>query len=115
MIPNQDNTLPPVIIELKGIVPGKKNNKLPGKNGRVLIKREYKKRLNQLTDDLELKLLLACQTASGATLTGSLLRSWIVSSLPGDDCWTVVPEILIKGELCEPGSEGVTIRIQKLT
>jgi hypothetical protein len=34
--------------------------------------------------------------------------------VPADDCWEKIPEIVIRGELCQPGQEGATITIERL-
>lgn len=113
----------PVTLEIQGLIPGKKNNKMlivrdprgkPLRHPMLITKPDYQKALEKITESLRYQLLSACQTACGGTLTASSLRSWILSSLPEDDCWTRVPQMTIRGELCEPGQEGATVVIQKI-
>lgn len=53
------------------------------------------------------------QIAEGLTPTDASLRS-LMSLLPSDDCWLVIPEHSVNCELCEPGNEGATIRITRI-
>lgn len=114
-----------VVLEIKGIPPGKKNNKMVITrlaNGKqlerpLLITRpDYQKELEKITESLRFELLSASRTSDGATLTGSALRSWMLYSTPEDDAWTRIPVIQIEGRLCETGEEpGVTIVIERLS
>jgi hypothetical protein len=114
----------PVTIELRGIVvPSFKNNKIliakspsgkPLERPLLITKPENQKTMDKITDSIALQLLSAFRTDDGVTLTGRSLRCAIASCVPEDDCWTKVPEITIKGELCEPGNEGATIIIERL-
>lgn len=113
----------PVRLELKGSIPSFKNNKIlitKGPKGRpldrplLITKPEYQKRMAEIVESFVCQLLSAFQTADGKTLTGCSLRSAIALSTPGDDAWTWVPEITIKGVLCAPGQEGASILIERL-
>lgn len=112
-----------IVLQIKGIIPGKKNNKMlvtrdprgrPLRRPFLITKPEYQEALAKITVSLQSQLRSACQTACGETLTESLLRYWIASSLPADDSWTHVPEMTIRGELCEPGHEGATVTITRI-
>lgn len=114
---------PPVVLTITGLIPGKKNNKMlitkdprgrPLRKPLLITKPEYQKALEKITESLRCQLLSACQTASGGTLTASSLRSWIALSMPADDAWTHVPQMTIRGELCEPGQEGAVVTIKRL-
>lgn len=114
---------PPLTLEVKGIVPSFKNNKIlitKSPKGKLLdrplliTKPEYQKRMEQITESFRLQLLSAFRTESGETLTGCLLRSAIACAMPADDAWTHIPQIQIKAELCEEGQEGATVEITRL-
>lgn len=121
---NQTEACPSrVVLQVSGIVPSFKNNKIliaKGRNGRplprplMITKPEFQKRMQEITESFVLQLLSAFQTSDGATLTGCSLRSAIASSTPADDCWTMLPEIHLSAELCEPGQEGATIILERL-
>jgi hypothetical protein len=113
----------PLVLEVRGHIPSFKNHKMlvtKGPHGRplrrplLITKPEFQKRMSEIEDSFVLQLLSAFQTAEGQTLTGSSLRCAIALSVPEDDCWTQVPEIQIRGELCSPGSEGATIKIERI-
>jgi hypothetical protein len=115
--------IPPLKLEVKGIVPSFKNNKIlitKGPSGKplerplLITKPEYQKKMAEITESFVLQLLSAFRTDSGGTLTGCSLRSAIALSMPADDCWTQIPEIHLKAELCEPGQEGASIMIERL-
>lgn len=62
--------------------------------------------------DLEYQLLCAMQDATGGTLTAQQARSLIASWLPADDCWTCLPELMVKAS--QSADEGATITIERL-
>lgn len=110
-------------LTIKGLIPGKKNNKMlitrdpkgrPLKEPLLITKPEYQKRIAIIREDLESALLSAIRTESAVTLTEPALRSLIALLLPEDDCWTFLPEISLRGELCAPGDEGATITIERI-
>lgn len=113
----------PLVLEIRGLVPGKKNNKMlvtkdprgrPLRKPLLITKPEYQEALERITESLRSQLLSACQTASGETLTASSVQSWIASSLPADDAWTHIPKITVQAELCAPGQEGASITVRRL-
>jgi hypothetical protein len=115
--------MPVLKLEVKGLIPGKKNNKLlvtkdprgrPLRKPLLITKPEYQAALEKITEYLRSQCLCACQTECGGTLTASSLLCWTLSHLPADDCWTHVPIMEIRGELCRPGEEGATILIERL-
>lgn len=121
---NLSSTSTTLRLEIKGIVPSFKNNKMlvtrspqgkPLRRALLITKPEYQKAMEAITKSLELQLLSAFQTACGGTLTGPLKRLLTVLSVPADDCWTIMPDTTIKAELCEPGQEGATIEITRIT
>jgi hypothetical protein len=113
----------PLTLEIIGLIPSFKNHKMiitKGPGGRplprplLITKPEYQERMKQITESFVLQLLSAFRTDSGETLTGCSLRSAIALCMPADDCWTQIPEIHLKAELCEPGEVGATILIERL-
>jgi hypothetical protein len=114
----------PLALEVRGTIPSFKNSKMlitkdprgrPLRRALLITKPEFQKRMSEIVDSFVSQLLSAFQTAEGQTLTGSSLRCAIALSVPADDCWTMVPEISIQGELCQPGQEGASITIERLT
>lgn len=113
----------PLVLQVRGGIPSFKNNKIlvaKDRRGRplsrplLITKPEFQKRMKEIEDSFVLQLLSAFRTEGGQTLTGSSLRSAIASSVPADDCWTQIPEITIRAELCAPGQEGATITLQRI-
>jgi hypothetical protein len=110
-------------LEIRGLtVPSFKNNKIlvsKGRNGQplprplLITKPEFQKLMRKIEDSFVSQLISAFQTAGGETSTGHSLQSWIASIMPHDDCWTAVPEITVRGQLCQSGSEGATVTIEK--
>lgn len=110
-------------VQSLGVIPNFKNHKrwvtqLP--NGKPL-KRPFlmtvpriQELMQNMTASFESQLLSVIQTTGVVTLTEPMKRLLIASLLPGDDCWTKIPEATIKAELCEPGDEGATIIIERI-
>ena len=114
----------PITLEVRGVlVPSFKNSKVmvfKTKQGTFLprplliTKKDYSKRMEEITDSFVSQLRCAFQTEDGKTLTGASLHSSIALSVPDDDCWTRILDVRVKSELCSPGNEGVTITIERL-
>ena len=135
---------PPLVLELRGIpvppskkakatrragppnchIPSKKNNKtwltkLP--NGKMLkrplliTKPEYQQWTEKAIQRLELTLLSMCQTGSGETPPVRSRLFAILSQLPADDSVNDLTEGSWRVERCEPGREGATITITRLS
>jgi hypothetical protein len=101
-----------------------KNNKMiitKGPGGRplerpiLITKPEYQEKIQDIIECFVLQLISAFQTDSGEILTGCSLLSAIASCTPADDSWSHIPEIHLQAELCEPGQEGVEIRIERIS
>ena len=113
-----------VTLNLRGInIPSFKNNKMvitKSPNGRLLdrplliTKPEFQKVMAAIMDSFESELCSAFQREGAQTLAASSIQSWIAWCVPADDCWEMIPEIQVSGELCEPGQEGATITIERL-
>lgn len=63
---------------------------------------------------LESALRSAFQTDTDETLMGAPLPSWMHCRVPADDCWTIVPELIITAELVPLGQEGADFLIERL-
>jgi len=85
------------------------------KNGRQLFLTSKRNRewMKRCTDSFVSQLLSKCQTADEGTLTAVSLRSSIVS-LPADDNWKIIPQIVLTSEKVIDGEEGATIEITPL-
>jgi hypothetical protein len=79
----------------------------------LITKPERQKRMEEIINGFVSQLRLVLQTSEEQTSPESSIRSWIASSVPADDCWAMIPDIVIRGELCEPGQEGATITIER--
>lgn len=104
----------PVRLEYRGgHIPSFKNAKrVVGK--RLLTSKEIAARKQAIEDSFASQLLCVLATRRGETPTGHSPRSLIPSLLPLDDCWTVVPEIVVTCELVEKGNEGCVVLVEKI-
>jgi hypothetical protein len=80
----------------------------------MITKPEYQQAMDRMIASIESQLLCASQTGSGQTFPANSTLCWIASCVPEDDCWTKLPEIQIRAELCEPGNEGATVVIERI-
>jgi hypothetical protein len=66
---------------------------------------------------LRIESTLRCTLAITAEKIRTVARPhlWIASLVPLDDSWSWVRELRVKSQLCEPGQEGATITITRLT
>jgi len=78
---------------------------------------EHRKWMDRATLVIESRLRSIFQITDAKISTVAQPRSWIASLMPLDDSWRWCPEIEIKADprLCEPGREGATIKIIRLT
>ena len=106
---------PPVKLEIKGmIIPSFKNRKIICGN-RLITNPKQKKLMQQIIQSFALQLCSAFPTTLGATRMDASRRFSIVSSMPADDCWTRIPDTVIHCEKCEPGQEGCTVVIERIS
>lgn len=114
---------PPLVLTVGGPIPSFKNNKMviakspqgrPLERPLLITKPEYQNRMEEIIQGFERQLLSAFQADKGQTLTASSLQLWMRSCVPADDCWEMLPEIVIKGELCESGKEGAIVIIERI-
>jgi len=110
-------------LELKGPIPSFKNNKMlivrdpsgrPLPRPLLITKPEFQEAMERMVSSIVSQLQCAFRLTGEPISAGSLIRSWIASCVPADDCWEKIPEIVIRGELCQPGQEGATITIERL-
>lgn len=102
------------MLRIKGFhIPSKKNSKLITR-GRLITKPEYQKLLKLMEDSIESQLHAASLTADDGTWTEQQRLAWILSSMCADDCWTVIPELAVKGVQVPPGEEGCWITIERI-
>lgn len=80
---------------------------------RLVTERGVKKRMQALQHAIEFALLSASTQSTDATSTGAQQPASTLS-WPRDDCWTVIPELIVTGELVPPGEEGVDITIERI-
>lgn len=98
-------------LSIKGLVPAFKNNKMiVGKH--LITKPSYQKRLKEIDLDIDLQLLAILKIRGGETWTALQQQSWIESSMPNDDCWKDIPEIVVKGY--EGEEDKVEIEIERI-
>jgi hypothetical protein len=142
MFPKQFQGPKSITLEIRGQIPSHKNNKMLVKpslsavklaiasgNFKALVgavmawmkkpvllitKPEYQRRMETMIADIESQLSSASQIVVEPTCPINSTHSWIALSLPADDCWTKLPEIHIRGELCAPGNEGATIHVERI-
>lgn len=120
----QTGGLKPVVLEIKGqVIPSFKNNKMlitkkpngqPLREPMLITRPDLQKRMAKITESFVSQLRCAFRTESGEILTGCSLQSAIALCVPDDDCWTRLPEITVRSELCAPGEEGATVVIERI-
>lgn len=114
------NHILPLILNVSGIghIPSKKNYHYPGKNGRVLIDKPIKERMQILENGILCALYSLCRTEGSEMDSECLkqLRMRLSEQLKGlsDDSIREVPEFSFGVEYVEKGQEGVRIEIQHL-
>lgn len=113
---------PPIRLEVKGIVPSFKTQKTAygwkdKATGKIFARPatlpEHKEWMQKTVQSFVSQLCSAFQITESGTPMDATRRS-LIASLPRDDSWTVVPETVLKSELCNPGEEGVTLIIERL-
>jgi len=111
-----------IVLEVKGITPSFKTqktaygwiDKASGKvHARPATLPEHREWMKATVLSFACQLRSAFQISASATRMDATLRS-LIASLPRDDRWTIIPETIIKSELCEPGQEGATILIERI-
>jgi hypothetical protein len=84
-----------------------------GKSLGLITDPKIKRRQEALKDAIvcELRRVSALDTAATSTASPAVSSTL---SLPQDDCWTQVPELIVTGELVAPGEEGCDITVERL-
>lgn len=112
---------PPIRLRVRGL-----GNVIPFKNRKravvakdkqsafLVTESHVQKQMQAITDGFVSQLVSALQTVSGGTWTAAQQRSWIVSSLPADDCWSCIPRQVINGDLVPLGEEGADLLIERI-
>ena len=106
-------------LTIKGLgpVPGMKNSKCIFKRGDgspfIATKPEIKKWMKQAVQQLRSQLYCGSLISEDGTQMEHLRQS-LTALLPVDDCWTCIPEIDVRCELCPKGQEGADITIEIL-
>lgn len=108
----------PLVLRIRGIgnLTSFKNRKRAIRSGnstRLITEPKIKARQEALKAAILSALRLASATGAGETSMASRPAS-LTLSLPQDDCWTQVPELIVTGELVAPGEEGCDITITRL-
>lgn len=75
---------------------------------------KVKKGMEAIGRVLESELRCAFRTNGAATQTAVALPTWTSLFVPADDCWTIIPELVITSELVSEGEEGADIIIERL-
>lgn len=106
-------------VKNQGPVPTFKNKKriaLNQKSGKsfLITESKTKKWMTKCIHNFESQLFCITQIGGGGTPTVPLQRSLIASSLPLDDSWTWIPQLIVSAELVEKGLEGATITIERI-
>lgn len=105
---------PPIILKIRGcgnIAAFKNAKRVSGE--KLITDRGMKARMQAIQRAIESELRSVFPTIDGATSMGAR-QLFLTLSLPHDDCWTCIPELIVTGELVEPGEEGCDITIEKL-
>lgn len=100
-----------VVLGVQGHVPAFKNSKMIVRGNRLITKPEYKKWMENCIQSFVSQLIFSIKTIEGEIPKAQQVHSWIASSIPEDDCWQCIPEIVIKATR---GNAGATITIERL-
>lgn len=114
----KNSTLICLSVQGMGHVPSKKNQRMAvhnsnGKGLRVISNPSSKEWMERCTGSFESQLFCACQTIAEGTSTEGRLRS-LIASLPHDDAWQYIPELVIRAEKCSKGNEGATMIVERI-
>lgn len=83
------------------------------KNNVLITEPKMKARMEAIQRAIESELRSVFPTYESGTLMAAR-RQFLMHSLPQDDCWTCIPEIILSGELVAPGEEGCDITIERV-
>lgn len=113
--PTPDASREPIRLQIRGCgnIANFKNAKRAVKGG-LITEPKMKARMQAIQRAIECALRSAFQTGGGATSMAAR-RQFLTHSCPPDDCWSVIPELILTGELVTDGSEGVDITIERIT
>lgn len=108
------NTL---LLKLRGShVPAMKNSKMivrRGKKPMLITKPERRLWMDETIQDFVSQLRAAIPITENATLMEAARLS-LIASLPQDDSWQWIPELIVRAEKCDKGNEGADILIEEM-
>lgn len=90
-----------------------KNSKMRTRNG-LITDPALKKRMDAITQSFVSQLRSHLGIEFGAMLTDAH-RQCLIHSLPHDDCWTAVPELVVSASLAEQSEVGCVVTIERLS
>lgn len=105
---------PPLTLRIRGcgnIAAFKNAKRVSG--DKLITDRGMKARMQAIQRAIESELRSVFPTVDGVTSMAAR-RRFSICSLPHDDCWTVIPELIVTGELVADGEEGFDITIERL-
>jgi hypothetical protein len=102
-----------LVVQGQGHVPAMKNKKRIF-NGRLVTDPKCQRWMQACMSSFASQLHSAFRTSEGATSTVPW-QLYAIASLPPDDNWKVMPEIMIRAEKVEKGEEGALIHIEKIS
>lgn len=104
-----------VVLVVRGLgpVPSFKNNKMIAR-GRLITNPKRQEWMKRCVDSFVSQLLCVTRIYDAGTATEHCPHCLIASSLPADDCWSIVPQITISAIKANPDMAGATITIEKL-
>ena len=110
---NSPNTKP-VVLQVRGLghVPSFKNGKVLTR-GRTITDPRKREWMDRCTRDFVSQLSCACQTAGDAISTAQRQHS-LIASLPPDDNWLAVPELVVRAVQCSKGDEGAFVIVERI-
>lgn len=113
------HSLPLIVLQIKGPIPAFKNNKRAitdsrtGKN-RTLTRVDVKARMEEIIESFVSQLYSKSRTIAAEMGTECKPLSLIASSMPADDCLSVIPKGSFEVEYVAPGEEGAEIIIEQI-
>jgi len=102
-----------LVVRNLGHIPSKKNYRNSSPSGRVWTDKRVTQWLARCKSSFVSQLLSQCPTVGGATSTEAL-QQFLIASLPPDDNWKCIPEIVLTAKSCQAGEEGAEILIESL-
>jgi hypothetical protein len=112
---------PTIRLQIRGLgnIAGFKNSKriVRRKNSQsmmIISDADLKKRKTAIIQSFVSQLRSTLIPSGDVTQTDARVL-YLTLSLPHDDCWTAIPELIVRSELVETGEEGADILIERLS